>query len=342
MGVADLGVHPLIAEIHRYPNVLVPENPGDLLGVLVEHWSYRNHHSLYRRQPDRECPAVMLDQDTEKPLQRSEQRPMHHVGPVQTAVISGIGHIETLGQIEVKLDRGHLPLPSQGILDFQVDLRSVEGPPALVELIIEGFPVDGLFQAVRCLIPALALAHALLLGLGSQVGLDVLEPKGLPDVEGKPQGGVDLLLNLLGGADDVSIILGKAPHPKQPVEHTGTLVAVHGPQFGPAQRQFPIRTKGGFVDHDMEGAVHRLEVEIDIIDGKGGVHVFFEEIQMPRGLPQPVLSDVGGVDEVIAVLEVLPLPIILDQMADQGPLGVPVDQARPGLFVSRIQVQVLP
>ena len=41
----------------------------------------------------------------------------------------------------------------------------------------------------------------------------------------------------------------------------------------------------------MEGAVHRLQVVVLLVDFHGGIHVFAVELQVAAGLPQLALSD---------------------------------------------------
>jgi hypothetical protein len=65
---------------------------------------------------------------------------------------------------------------------------------------------------------------------------------------------------LLGRAEVVGVILGEAPHPHQPVHHAAALVAVDGPLFSIAHGQISVRADIRFIDLDVEGAVHRLEV----------------------------------------------------------------------------------
>ena len=47
---------------------------------------------------------------------------MDHVRTVIRAIFAGVGQIKPLRQVEIELNRAHLPLAADGILDLQVDL----------------------------------------------------------------------------------------------------------------------------------------------------------------------------------------------------------------------------
>ncbi len=88
----------LTQRVFHLPGVLdVPVGDGDDAHLL-------------RREPHRERPRVVLHQDAEEAFQRTEQRPVHHVGAMFHAVLAHVGHVEALRLVEVKLDRRQLPL----------------------------------------------------------------------------------------------------------------------------------------------------------------------------------------------------------------------------------------
>ena len=82
--------------------------------------------------------VVVLDEDAEEPLERAEQGPVDHVGPVRLAVLADVGHVEALGHVEVELDGRALPEAADGVLDLDVDLGAVEDRLALHPLVGAG------------------------------------------------------------------------------------------------------------------------------------------------------------------------------------------------------------
>ena len=127
-----------------------------------------------------------------------------------------VGHVEAFRLIEVELDSSHLPLSAHGIADVEINLGSVEGPPALVHLIGQALGPDGPAQRFRGLIPPLRFAHRLFRPCG-KVNLNVLKAKIRPHLEAESQHLQDLPLDLLRCAEDVGVVLGEAPHAHKPV-----------------------------------------------------------------------------------------------------------------------------
>ena len=53
-----------------------------------------------------------------------------------------------VGEVEVALDSGALPLPPERVLDLEVDLRTVERSIALVDRVLPALAVEGLYEKV--------------------------------------------------------------------------------------------------------------------------------------------------------------------------------------------------
>ena len=75
----------------------------------------------------------MFDQDTDEPLDGTEDDPVDHDRPVPLVVRSHVGDVEPLGHLEVQLDSTALPGPSEDVLQVEVDLGSVERAVSLVD-----------------------------------------------------------------------------------------------------------------------------------------------------------------------------------------------------------------
>ena len=71
----------------------------------------------------------------------------------------------------------------------------------------------------------------------------------------------DLVLELLGRAVDVGVVLGEVAHAEEAVQHAAHLVAVHLAQLGHAQRQVAVAAPAALVDEQAAGAVHGLHRE---------------------------------------------------------------------------------
>jgi len=134
----------------------------------------------------------------------------------------------------------------------------------------------------------------------------------------------------------VGIILGEAADAHQTVQHTRALIAIDRALFGKSQRQIAIRTQLALVDVQVEGAVHRLDVILLVLDLDRGIHVLFIEPQMTARLPQAGFANMGRVDQVVTVGDMLVVPVALDLVADHAPIGVPEDQTLTNLVIGAI------
>src|SRR6202034_3135306 len=79
------------------------------------------------REPEREGPGVVLDEDAKKPFHGAVEGTMDHDRLVPFAVFAYILKLEAGGQVEVELDRRELPEAAQHVDQLEVDLGTVEG-----------------------------------------------------------------------------------------------------------------------------------------------------------------------------------------------------------------------
>ena len=89
--------------------------------------------------------------------------------------------------------------------------------------------------------------------------LVVVEVECLEDIEDDIHHFEELVFDLLGGAEDVCIVLRKSAYASQSMEFARLLVAVYGAEFGDTQGQFAIAAREGAEDFAVVGAVHGLE-----------------------------------------------------------------------------------
>ena len=155
---------------------------------------------------------------------------------------------------------------------------------------------------------------------------------------------LDLLDQLLLGAEDVAVVLGEAAGAQEAVDHAGSLVAVDRPQLGQPQWQLPVAARPGAVHQDVERAVHRLGVVgrglVVLVEVHGRVHALGVEVEVPAGLPQQRPADVGAVDGLVAAAAHLRPDVVLHLLANDRALGVPDVQAGAQLLGEAEQVQL--
>ena len=96
--------------------------------------------------------------------------------------------------------------------------------------------------------------------------LVVGEPKFGKDGLRQVEHSEDLVRELLGQAEDVSIVLREAPHAEEAVQRARALVPVDSPELGPAQGEVAVRARAVLVDEHVEGAVHRPNLVLRALD----------------------------------------------------------------------------
>ncbi len=160
---AETGLQPLlkgcsvkevpISWINRTPDMGVSsfhlaKVGGGYWQVLLQLWiktvlgiGTRDQNSLDGGEPNRESPGVVFDQDPKETFQTAQQGPVDHIRPIRLSILTDIGQVEPIRQIEIELDGGKLPFPADGILDFQIYLWAVKCPAALIHLVLNPGPI---------------------------------------------------------------------------------------------------------------------------------------------------------------------------------------------------------
>ncbi len=264
---------------------------------------------------------------------------MDHHRLVGLAVLGDVLEAEAGGVVEVHLDGRALPGAVERVLDLDVDLGAVEDALARVHLERKGAALQRLAEGARRHLPLL-VRPARLLGLGGEVDVVALEAEGAQDVGHEIQHPQDLVLELVGAAEDVGVVLGEAPHPHETVQDARALEAVHRAELRPAIRQLAVAAQPRLVDGQVERAVHRLQLVLDVLDLDRRVHVGPVVLGVAARLPQIQPRDVGRVDEVVAAPEVLLAPVVLDLLADEAALRVPEHEPSARLVGDREEVQL--
>ena len=207
------------------------------------------------------------------PMNRSmepSRAPVDHHRAVLLAVLAHVFQFKPLRHLEVQLNGAALPGPAQGVGQVEVQLGPVEGAVAGVEDKVLAHLLDGGLEGLLGKLPHLLLAHVVL-GHGGQLDL-VGQAEGGVDLVKEPHHALDLLLHLVGGHEDVGVVLGEAAHPEQAVEGAGHLVPVDQTQLGHAEGQVPVGVGLILIHQHAAGAVHGLDGVVLPVDD-GGVHV---------------------------------------------------------------------
>ena len=259
---------------------------------------------------------------------------MDHHRTLPGAIGRLVFEVEAFGQVEVDLDRGHLPCPSDRILGLDGDLRPVERGASLVQDEFEPLPLRGLAQHLGRLGPDLVAAHALLRVPRGELEIEVGQAVVAEETEDEGQEVVQLVGHLLTRAIDMCVILGESPGPGQTLHHAGLLVSIDGPELEQPQGKLPVGTATCPVDQVVHGAVHRLEVvvlgllahvavRVDFpVQLHRRIHALGVPVQVTGLLEERTLGDVGAVHELVAGLLVAATGVVLHHPTHHASLGM--------------------
>src|ERR1700694_1044344 len=268
----------------------------------------------------------MLDQTADESFHRADQNTMQHNGPMRRVIGAGVLEAESLREIEVELHGRTLPLSSDGVDQLVVELRLEEGPSTFVVRECLSALAENFGKRVLRLLPQLRTAEGFVGAGGELDGIRV--PKGLEHLVTEIEQAPDLCGHLFRRAENVGVVLGEAAHAHHPVQHAASLVPIHSPELGVADRQIPIRSLVRLVDDDVARAVHRLRPITRSFDIHRAEHVLLEVLQVPGDLEELLVYDVRREHEIITVTKNQRLFVLLDLVPNDRTLRMPKNKTR--------------
>ena len=213
-------------------------------------------------EPEGKLAGGVLEEHGDEAFHRTEGGAVDHHRTVLLVVSAGIFQAEALGEVIVHLDSTELPTAADGILNHEVKFRAIEGSFALYLASPETLLGASLDDGILSEMPVLVRADIFLLVLRvaqRYLYFEVLEIESLKDIEDDIHHLEELTLDLLGGAEEVGIILRKSAHASQAMELTALFVAIDGAELGKAEGQLTVAARISLEDLTVVGAVHRLE-----------------------------------------------------------------------------------
>src|SRR5271169_2888681 len=259
-------------------------------------------------------------------------------------VFADVLELEALGQGEVELHGGELPEAADGVHKLDVDLGAVEGGFAGDDLVLDVAALERVLERTLGQLPLIGPPGVGLLVVrvpGGKLNLVFVESVNAKDFEGEVDAADDFVFDLLGSAEDVGVVLGKAAHAQQAVHDAGALVAIDGAELAVARWQIAVGLERVLVDEDVERTVHRLHAVFRVVQFHGGEHVLRVVAGVAGGLPQVGAGDVRSEDQRVAAAEVLVAHPVFNLLADEAALGMPEDEAGAGELLNGEQVELL-
>ena len=177
-----------------------------------------------------------------------------------------VAQVETLGQLEVQLNRCTLVRTAQSVFDCDVDLRSVKCSVARIQRPRMTTAVERFFELTFGIVPRLDVAQIVLLGSGAQLKFETEVEDFRVDTIEEFQTATNLFHNLVLTAENVSIILLEASNSSQSSQRATRFVAMQNTKVGKTDRQLIVGTRLVIEHQAMTGTVHRLQSEFLLLN----------------------------------------------------------------------------
>lgn len=336
---ADLLLECVAAKVRVGVESLLLEDALDLSGIVVDRGHHRHHQNLAGAEPERPLSSEMLRQHTKHSFEAAKDGTVNHDGSrvaCRQIVIEGVATItdstlilasnvselEALGKVEVELDGTALVVSTQSVIEGDVDLGPVESTVACVELPLG---TSLLSKRVQCLLQ-LTLGHIphanianILFRAGRKLELEGEAEKAVDAVQ-EIESTLDLVLDLVHGAENMGIVLLESSDSSKSGQGTRELISVEDTKVGHPPREILVGNIGVGKDLAVAGTVHRLQ-SITLLLHIEGEHVLLVVSPVTGRLPEICLVHVRGHDLGEISLLVLALKQVHQGVVDTHTVG---------------------
>ena len=296
----------------------------------------RNNADLSSGHPERESAFVVLDQDTHKSLEGSENRAVDNDRLLLEAVAVAVCKTEVMRQLEVELYSAALPLASERVLDLEVDLRTVECAVALVDLVV-AFTVLVVQNALKgCFgaVPHFNVSHEIIRACGQLTS--VCDAECCVDLVSDIHDISDLRLDLGLHDECMAVILTECLYAEETVQLAGFLLAMNDIELIVADRQFLVGVNCSLVCHHCVRAVHRLcckYIRIVLTDlfpchRRNNEHIVLIMCPVAGNEPELSVVDDRSGNLIISVARMDRSPVSDESLVDFPAVRQPVRHAR--------------
>ena len=158
------------------------------------------------RQPRRECSAVVLDKNPNEAFERAQKCTVDHEWTVLRPILTDVGQIEPLRQVEINLNGRALPPPTKCVNQLQVNLRAIENGLTFGANVFQVVRFQGAFENGFSLNPALVVAEVLA-GIcrvpNGEFNMIIVKTERLPEFQAQIEDTIHFGIQLVRSAEDV-------------------------------------------------------------------------------------------------------------------------------------------
>ena len=300
--LANLLLHLAIAIVNLAVEALLAKHAANLMRIVPALLADGHDHHLPGREPEGPLPRKVLGEDRKHALHGAEDGAVDDDRALGLVRLADVRQVETDGQLEIELHGGALEPSLERVKDGDVNLGTVEGAIAGVELPLLARTIQRRLQRSLRLVPGLQFAEVPL-GPGGELHL-VGEAEDLVNLVEHLHESRKLLLHLILAAEDVRVVLLESAHASETVQRAAELVAVEHAKVGEPHGQLAEGSLAVAKHHAVPGAVHRLQAKLRLLHVERE-HVLLVMRRVTGGLPQVEVVHVRGDDLVVLVLPVL-------------------------------------
>ena len=271
---SNFGPNFITSIIDRDTSARIGERFHEFVRFFGELFRDRKHPDLLRSKPYGELPLEVLDKETDEALERAEGRAVDHDRNVRLIIRAYVAEIKALREIVIHLHGAELPVAADDVFDDEVDLRAVESGFAGLLDVVDAENLNGFAESGFSLVPVRRIADVFVrIGITErEADCIISHAESAEDFLNESEAALNLITNLLWGAEKVGIILGETADAREAAELAGLLPAIDGAELSEAHGQITVAAVLAIKDLDVVRAVHRLEEEALDLAGADVVH----------------------------------------------------------------------
>jgi len=158
--LADFKADLFISQVRLGTKPAFVESFFDLSNKICLFISDIHDHCLGWRQPRRECTFVVLDQNPDETLERTEDRTVQHDRMLAAVVFGDVFGTKTHWQVEIELQSTTLPNATEAIFQREFNLRTIESALTRLQIVRKARTIKGCGQGRFGAIPQLVGTNA--------------------------------------------------------------------------------------------------------------------------------------------------------------------------------------
>ena len=265
---------------------------------------------------------------------------MNHDRAVRFVIGAGVFQFESLWQIVVELDRSKLPLAADAVSNHEVGLRPVERGFAFALGEVQARVHKNFSKCLFGSVPQLRRTDIL---IGTRVAFRklhavVVQADGVEYELDQVERVFEFFFNLLGSAEQVSVVLRQAADSKETIQLAGLLVSINRAEFSQPHGKVTVASLLRLIHLHVMRAVHRLEqvTLLTVLPAVQNLCFLVGRICVQRFAGAATAKQFGRATNLLLVFRAQIVVLqFLFPVVDKLPCGVPEDRSELRISIVR-------